>query len=259
MGSSDQPAVAGASVELATVNGCRAAFIVPASNPPAGGYGLLIASMQTHTLLERFPDWTEGWAAAGYLVACYDWRDNRYVWGADVGIETVDALFAQARDRWEVRERPAVCGTSRGGLNSLVWAHRHRGLPICWFGTNPVMELRTFYHRPGRAAELNEAYGISNKAELESRVCPRVNPVKLAPELAWLPMRTWQGRDDRVTPPEDLATFEAAVRSSGGNHTTVLGPGGHARPEGPRPQFDVAAQLAFVQSCEPSSMAQGRT
>ena len=239
-----------ATVEHAVVNDCQAVFIVPTRDTPESGFGLLLSCLGADTLFQRFPDWVAVWAEAGYLIASYDFLDHRYTWGADGAIVTLDALYTQARAGWPVKPRPAICGSSRGGLTGLVWAHRHRGLPIGWFGMNPVMELRTFYDQPGRAAQLNAAHGVSSKDELVHDVCPRANPVQLAPDLSWLPMCTWQGREDRVTPPEDLALFEAAVRAVGGTHTTVLGPGGHATAEGPRYQFDAPAQLAFVREHE---------
>ena len=124
------------------------------------------------------------------------------------------------------------------------------GLPVAWFGLNPVVELRAFYDLPGRAESLNRAYGIQRKTELVRDVCPRVNPVDLAPDLGWLPLRTWQGRDDQVTPPHDLERLDATVLAAGGSHSIVYGPGGHATADGPRSQFDATAQIAFVRAAE---------
>ena len=81
---------------------------------------------------------------------------------------------------------------------------------MAWFGMNPVMNLGPFYDLAGRSQSLNQAYGIQNKAELIRDVCPRVNPVDLAIDLTWLPLRTWQGRDDQVTAPRELERFDAA-------------------------------------------------
>ena len=162
---------------------------------------------------------------------------------------TFTELLAEARRRWTIR-RPIVCGSSRGGLTALVWAHRNPGVPVAWFGMNPVMNLGPFYDLAGRSQSLNQAYGIQNKAELIRDVCPRVNPVDLAIDLTWLPLRTWQGRDDQVTPPRELERFDAAIRAAGGSHAIVYGPGGHATPEGPRDQFDAAVQIAFAQAAE---------
>ena len=147
-----------------------------------------------------FSDWTAAWQTAGFAIASYDFKDDRYTWGADAGVATFTALLAEARRRWSVR-RPIVCGSSRGGLTALVWAHRNPGVPVAWFGMNPVMNLGPFYDLAGRSQSLNQAYGIQNKAELIRDVCPRVNPVDLAVDLTWLPLRAWQGRDDQVTPP----------------------------------------------------------
>lgn len=235
--------------ERAIVNGCEALFF-PADGPDANeSVGLLLAGLQSSTLLHRFRDWTEAWQTAGYAIASYDFKDDRYTWGADAGVATFTALLAAARRRWSVR-RPIVCGSSRGGLTALVWAHRNRGVPVAWFGMNPVMNLGPFYDLPKRAQSLNAAYGIQNKAELNRDVCPRVNPVDLAVDLTWLPLRTWQGRDDKVTPPRELDRFDAAIRAVGGSHSIVYGPGGHATPEGPSHQFDAAGQIAFAQAAE---------
>ncbi len=236
-------------VERAVVNDCEA-FLFPAQVADADGtVGLLLAGLRSSTLLEMFPAWTAAWQAAGYAIAAYDFPGDRHTWGADAGIETLDRLLGAARQRWDVR-RPVACGSSRGGLTALVWAHRNPGLPIAWFGLNPVMELRAFYDLPGRATSLNRAYGIQGKTELVRDVCARVNPVDLAPDLTWLPMQTWQGRDDRVTPPHDLERFDTAVLAAGGSHAIVYGPGGHATAEGPRNQFDAAAQIAFAREAE---------
>ena len=236
-------------VERTVVNDCEALFF-PArgsgDNQPAG---LLLAGLQSSTLLRRFSDWTEAWQTAGYAIASYDFRDDRYTWGADAGVATFTGLLDEARKRWQVR-RPIVCGSSRGGLTALVWAHRNLGVPVAWFGMNPVMNLGPFYDLPGRAPSLNAAYGIRNKAKLLQDVCPRVNPVNLAEGLAWLPLGTWQGLDDQVTPPRELERFDVAVRAAGGSHVIAYAPGGHATTEGPRGQFDAAAQIAFARAAE---------
>ena len=236
-------------VERAVVNECEALFFPPRGARTNQSVGLLLAGLRSSTLLHRFSDWTEAWQTAGYAIASYDFKDDRYTWGADGGVATFTELLAEARRRWSVR-RPIVCGSSRGGLTALVWAHRNPGVPVAWFGMNPVMNLGPFYDLAGRARSLNKAYGIQYKAELIRDVCPRVNPVDLAGDLTWLPLRTWQGRDDQVTPPRELERFDAAIRAAGGSHAIVYGPGGHATPEGPRDQFDAAVQIAFAQAAE---------
>ena len=235
--------------ERAVVNECEALFFPARGSKANQSVGLLVAGLQSSTLLHRFSDWTAAWQAAGFAIASYDFKVDRYTWGADAGVATFTALLAEARRRWSVR-RPIVCGSSRGGLTALVWAHRNPGVPVAWFGMNPVMNLGPFYDLAGRSQSLNQAYGIQNKAELIRDVCPRVNPVDLAIDLTWLPLRTWQGRDDQVTPPRDLERFDAAIRAAGGSHSITYGPGGHATPEGPRAQFDAAAQIAFAQAAE---------
>lgn len=231
------------------VNKCEALFLPARGSTTDEPVGLLLAGLRSSTLIHRFSDWAEAWQTAGYAIASYDFKDDRYTWGADAGVATFNALLRAARRRWSVR-RPIVCGSSRGGLTALVWAHRSRGVPVAWFGMNPVMNLGPFYSLAGRAQSLNAAYGIQTKAELIRDVCPRVNPVNLAVDLTWLSMRTWQGRDDAVTPPRELDRFDAAIRGVGGSHSIVYGPGGHATPEGPRDQFDAAGQIAFAQAAE---------
>ena len=235
--------------ERAVVNECEALFFPARGSEANQSVGLLLAGLQSSTLLQGFSDWTAAWQEAGFAIASYDFKDDRYTWGADAGVATLTALLAAARQRWTVR-RPIVCGSSRGGLTALVWAHRNPGVPVAWFGMNPVMNLGPFYDLAGRSQSLNQAYGIQNKAELIRDVCPQVNPVDLAVDLTWLPLRTWQGRDDHVTPPRDLERFDAAIRAAGGSHSITYGPGGHATPEGPRDQFDAAAQIAFARAAE---------
>ena len=236
-------------VERAVVNDCEAFFFPARGSTPGQPVGLLLAGLRSSTVLVRFSDWTEAWQAAGYAMASYDFKDDRYTWGADAGVATFTELLEAARQRWSVR-RPIVCGSSRGGLTALVWAHRNRGVPVAWFGMNPVMNLGPFYDLEGRAKSLNAAYGIQNKAELIRDVCPVANPVALAADLARLPMHTWQGRDDEVTPPSELAKFDAAIREAGGSHSITSGPGGHATADGPRAQFDASAQIAFARWAE---------
>ena len=236
-------------VERGLVNECEALFFPARASEASASVGLLLAGLQSSTLLHRFSDWTAAWQAAGFAIAAYDFKDDRYTWGADAGVATFTALLAAARQRWTIR-RPIVCGSSRGGLTALVWAHRNPGVPVAWFGMNPVMNLGPFYDLAGRSQSLNQAYGIQNKAELIRNVCPRVNPIDLAIDLTWLPLRTWQGRDDQVTPPRELERFDAAIRAAGGSHSITYGPGGHATTEGPRDQFDAAAQIAFARAAE---------
>ena len=238
-------------MERAVVNECEALFFPARRSTTNESVGLLLAGLQSSTLIHRFSDWAEAWQAAGYAIASYDFKDDRYTWGADAGVAAFTGLLEEARRRWTVR-RPIVCGSSRGGLTALVWAHRNRGVPTAWFGINPVMNLGPFYELEGRATSLNAAYGIRNKAELIRDVCPVANPVDLAANLAWLPMRTWQGLDDTVTPPSDLEMFDAALREASGSHSIIYGPGGHATAEGPRAQFDASAQIDFAQWAEGS-------
>ena len=235
--------------ERVIVNECEALLFPSRGARDNEPVGLLLAGLQSSTLLHRFRDWTEAWQTAGYAIASYDFKDDRYTWGTDTGVATLTELLEAARRRWAIR-RPIVCGSSRGGLTALVWAQRNPGVPVAWFGMNPVMNLGPFYDLAGRAQSLNAAYGIQNKAELIRDVCPRVNPVNLAVDLTWLPLRTWQGRDDQVTPPGDLERFDAAVRAAGGSHSIVYGRGGHATVEGPHDQFDAAAQIAFARAAE---------
>ena len=236
-------------VERAEVNGCGALFFPARRRGAQRSVGLLLAGLRSSTLLQRFPDWAEAWQTAGYAIATYDFKDDRYTWGADAGVSTLSKLLAEARRRWPVR-RPVICGSSRGGLTTLVWAHRHPGVPVAWFGMNPVMNLGPFYELEGRAHPLNAAYGIQTKAQLLRDVCPRANPVNLANDLTWLPLGSWQGRDDQVTPPSELERFDAAIRAAGGSHSIIYGHGGHATPEGPQHQFDAAAQIAFARAAE---------
>jgi len=240
--------------EQAVVNDCDALFFPARGSGASDSVGLLLAGLQSSTLLRMFPAWTEAWQAAGYAIASYDFKDDRYTWGAEAGVATFSGLLDEARRRWPVR-RPIVCGSSRGGLTALVWAHRNPGVPVAWFGMNPVMNLGPFYELAGRAQSLNAAYGTQTKAELLRDVCPRVNPLDLAIDLTWLPLHTWQGRDDQVTPPGELERFNQAIRAAGGLHAIVDGAGGHATPHGPRDQFDAEAQLAFARAAEADAPA----
>ena len=115
-------------VERAEVNGCGALFFPARGRDANQSVGLLLAGLRSSTLLHRFSDWTEAWQTAGFAIASYDFKDDRYTWGADAGVATISELLAEARRRWPVR-RPVVCGSSRGGLTTLVWAHRNPGVP----------------------------------------------------------------------------------------------------------------------------------
>lgn len=236
-----------------SIHGCQALFFPAQSVDHGGNVGLLMAGLRSTVLLKQFPEWTLAWQTAGYTVAAYDFRDDRFTWGSDVSIATLDALLDAAQQRWPVR-RPIVCGSSRGGLTTLVWAHRNQGVPVAWFGLNPVIDLDAFYDLPGRAISLNAAYAIANKSELLRNVCPRTNPIDLAPELNWLPMRTWQGREDTVTPPHALERFHSIVRRAGGSHSIVYGSGGHATYESVRDQFDAGSQIRFAREAESCSI-----
>ena len=106
------------------------------------------------------------------------------------------------------------------------------------------MNLGPFYDLAGRSQSLNQAYGIQNKAELIRDVCPRVNPVDLAVDLTWLPLRTWQGRDDQVTPPRDLERFDC--RDPRGRRLAldhVMDPAAMQRRKGPAPSLTPLPRL----------------
>ena len=232
------------------INGCPAHIFAPTARPSAGLIGLLLACIQRRNLEAAFAGWTGEWMRAGFVVAGYTWPEQRYIWGADAAMDTLDALYAWVRERWPTRPRPAVCGSSRGGQTTVVWSHRHPGLPVAWFGLNPVLDIVNIYDQGNRPNDINPAYGITTREELVRDVAPRVSPVLLAHELTWLPLCSWQGRDDKVTPPAVMLEFDRRVNAAGGNHTYALGPGGHATTDGARFQFDAPAQIAFVRAAE---------
>ena len=237
------------------VNGCAAHVFVPPHSPDTNRNGLLLACIRRTNVEREFAAWTQDWVNNGFVLAGYDWPEQRYIWGADAAMDTLDALYQWVRARWDTRPRPAVCGTSRGGQTAAVWAHRRPNLLVAWFGINPVLDVVHLYDQPNRPETLHDAYGIKTRDELVKVVAPRASPVLLAHELTWLPLCTWQGRDDEVTPPQVMLEFDRRVNAAGGNHTYVLAPGGHATSNGPRHQIDSPAQIAFVRRAESAAKA----
>ena len=79
------------------VNECEALFFPARASEASASVGLLLAGLQSSTLLHRFSDWTAAWQEAGFAIAAYDFKDDRYTWGADAGVATFTALLAAAR------------------------------------------------------------------------------------------------------------------------------------------------------------------
>lgn len=115
-----------------SIHGCQALFFPAQSVDHGGNVGLLMAGLRSTVLLKQFPEWTLAWQTAGYTVAAYDFRDDRFTWGSDVSIATLDALLDAAQNvgrfavRSSVDRRGAASQRSYG--HTVIKGFRWRGL-----------------------------------------------------------------------------------------------------------------------------------
>ena len=155
------------------VNDCEALFFPPHVVGAGETVGLLSSrACSRQRCFAGSATGPEAWQTAGYAIASYDFKDDRYTWGADAGVATFTRVAG--------RSAPALAGPATHRLRLIargpdlagVWRTAIRACRWAWFGMNPVMNLGPFYDLEGRAQSLNAAYGIQSKAELMRDVCP---------------------------------------------------------------------------------------
>jgi pimeloyl-ACP methyl ester carboxylesterase len=155
--------------------------------------------------------------------------------GSPAAIEHWNVVYSTVRERYGLGPRPALVGTSRGGLYCYNWAASNPDRVSCIFGDAPVCDLKSWpmgrgsgRRSDGEVAKLLAVYGVATEAELLQQA---LNPVdRLLPLAeARIPILHVSGDADDVVPlMENTGVVQERYRELGGSMQVIIKPGvGH--------------------------------
>lgn len=155
--------------------------------------------------------------------------------GGPAAVEHWNAVYQQVRERYGLGPRPALVGTSRGGLYCYNWAAANPDRVSCIFGDAPVCDLKSWpmgrgsgRRSDGEVAKLLAVYGVGSEDELLSGAN---NPVDHLQPLAkaGVPILHVSGDADEIVPlPENTGLVQERYRQLGGSMRVIIKPGiGH--------------------------------
>jgi pimeloyl-ACP methyl ester carboxylesterase len=155
--------------------------------------------------------------------------------GSPAAVEHWNAVYSAVRERYGLGSRPALVGTSRGGLYVYNWAAANPDRVSCIFGDAPVCDLKSWPMGRGSGrrsdAEVNkllQVYGLSAEDELLRLA---LNPVNRLEPLAaaGVPILHVSGDADEIVPvSENTALLQERYQRLGGKMRVIIKPGvGH--------------------------------
>lgn len=177
----------------------------------------------------RFPDWhTEADSiliAEGYHLA---YINTNNAFGSPKSMEIWDHFYAFLQKEYQLNQKVALMGVSRGGLFIYNWAKSNVDKVICIYAEVPVCDFKSWpgglgsgEGNPKSWETLKEAYGFSSDEVAKAYVD---NPIDNLETLAKakIPILHMIGLEDKVVPPEEN-TFRLVDRyiSLGGPATIV--------------------------------------
>jgi pimeloyl-ACP methyl ester carboxylesterase len=152
--------------------------------------------------------------------------------GSPASVEHWNAVYEAVRSQFDLGPRPALVGTSRGGLYCYNWAAANPERVSCIFGDAPVCDLKSWPMGRGRGRrseaevqKLLEAYGVTTEEQLLERA---LNPVdRLTPlAMAGIPILHVSGDADDIVPlEENTAVVQERYEKLGGRMTVIVKPG----------------------------------
>lgn len=100
--------------------------------------------------------------------------------GGPAAVQHWNAVYAAVRERYGLGPRPALVGTSRGGLYVYNWAAANPERVCCIFGDAPVCDLKSWpmgrgsgRRSDGEVQKLLQVYGLTTEEELLSKASIR--------------------------------------------------------------------------------------
>ncbi|MFM8476749.1 MAG: alpha/beta hydrolase family protein [Planctomycetaceae bacterium] len=146
-----------------------------------------------------------------------------------------NAVYQAVTERYGLGPRPALVGTSRGGLYCYNWAAANPDRVSCIFGDAPVCDLKSWpmgrgsgRRSDGEVAKLLAVYNVASEDELLQRAN---NPVDHLQPLAkaGVPILHVSGDADEIVPlSENTGLVQDRYRKLGGSMQVIIKPGvGH--------------------------------
>ena len=137
------------------------------------------------------------------------------LFGSPRAIALGDAFYQYVVEEFELADRPALEGVSRGGLFVYNWALAHPDRVACIYCDTPVCDFRSWPGgRGGGAGAPNEWRQCLEAYELteEEALASRMTPVDRADEIArsGIPLLHVVSENDRVVPPDENTGLLAA-------------------------------------------------
>ena len=177
----------------------------------------------------RFPNWhTE---ADSILVAkgfhlVYINTDNEY--GSPGAVAVWEQLYDHLRQKYQLHEKVALAGVSRGGLFVYNFAKKNPEKVACIYAEAPVCDFTSWpggfgagVGSPNDWAKLKEVYGFSNDEAAKAYNDQPINNLE-ALAKAKVPILHMIGLDDQIVPPnENTYTLTDRYIQLGGPVTVV--------------------------------------
>ena len=171
------------------------------------------------------------------------------LFGNPQAVQYWNAFYKRMTEEYDLAQRPALEGMSRGGLIIYNWAAANPDRVACIYGDAPVCDFKSWPGGKGKGKgggsvwkQCLEVYGISEKEALEYQHNPIDNLGPLA--KANVPLLHVVGDADDVVPVEEnTAIIEARYKGLGGSIQVIHKPGiGHH----PHSLKDPAPIVSFV-------------
>lgn len=155
--------------------------------------------------------------------------------GDPTAIQHWNKVYAQLTEQHGFGPKPALVGTSRGGLYCYNWAAANPDRVSCIFGDAPVCNIRSWPMGRGKGQgsdaevrKLQTLYGIEDLDQLAEKA---LSPVDQLAPLAKrkIPLLHVSGDADKVVPlEENTLLLEQRYKALGGSMTVIIKPGvGH--------------------------------
>jgi len=155
--------------------------------------------------------------------------------GGPAAVQHWNAVYQAVTERYGLGARPALVGTSRGGLYCYNWAAANPERVSCIFGDAPVCDLKSWpmgrgsgRRSDGEVSKLLAVYNVGSEDELLQRAN---NPIDRLQPLAkaGVPILHVSGDADDIVPlPENTGVVEERYRQLGGSMQVIIKPGvGH--------------------------------
>ncbi|MFM7056790.1 MAG: alpha/beta hydrolase family protein [Planctomycetota bacterium] len=155
--------------------------------------------------------------------------------GSPAAVEHWNSVYGTVRERYGLGPRPALVGTSRGGLYCYNWAAAYPERVSCIFGDAPVCDLKSWpmgfgsgKRSDGEVEKLLAVYGVTTEEDLLKRA---LNPADRLQSLAKarIPILHVSGDADEIVPlKENTGLIQERYRQLGGSMQVIIKPGaGH--------------------------------